>query len=73
MGKIEELEKETTRVTLYWLPPTLKYEGLAKIESSSLGVERFEKVPRKPDQAVPFFPKSREKAIPHFIKTLLFY
>ncbi|KAK3757883.1 hypothetical protein RRG08_014438 [Elysia crispata] len=50
-------------------PPNLhgKQGELAKIVSSSLGVERFEKVPRKPDQIAAFVPKSREKAIPHFI------
>ena len=28
--RIEQLGKETTRATLHWLPPTLKYEGLKK-------------------------------------------
>ena len=41
--RIEELGRETTRATLHWLPPTLKYEGIKKILNQAVGGATFEK------------------------------
>ena len=64
--RIEELERETVRATVHWLPPTLKYGGLKKIVDSALGGGLFEKVPQKIDQAAVYVPKEKEKDIPHY-------
>ena len=64
--RIEELEKETVRATVHWLPPTLKYGGLKKIVDSALGGGLFEKVPQKIDQAAVYVPKEKEGDIPHY-------
>ena len=64
--RIEELEKETVRATVHWLPPTLKYGGLKKIVDNALGGGLFEKVPQKVDQAAVYVPKDKEKDIPHY-------
>ena len=64
--RIEELERETVRATIHWLPPTLKYGGLKKIVDSALGGGLFEKVPQKIDQAAVYVPKEKEEDIPHY-------
>ena len=66
--RIEQLGKETTRATLHWLPPTLKYEGLKKIVNMAVGGGHFEKVPHRVDQAAVYVPKEREKDIPHYVE-----
>ena len=65
--RIEELGRETTRATIHWLPPTLKYEGLKKIVEKAVGGGTFEKVPHRIDQAAVYVPKKNEQKIPHYI------
>ena len=66
--RIEELEKETVRATIHWLPPTIKFGGLKKIVQSALGGGLFEKVPHRIDQAVVYAPKELEADIPHYLE-----
>ena len=65
--RIEELGRETTRATIHWLPPTLKYEGLKKIVEKAVGGGTFEKVPHRIDQAAVYVPKKNKQKIPHYI------
>ena len=68
--RIEELERETTRATIHWLPPTLKikYEGLKKILQKAVGGGTFENVPHRIDQAAVYVPRQNEKDIPHYVE-----
>ena len=66
--RIEQIGKETTRATLHWLPPTLKYQGLTKIVNQAMGGGHFEKVPHRVDQAAVYVPKEKEKDIPHYVE-----
>ena len=66
--RIEELGRETTRATVHWLPPTLKYEGLRKIVEKAVGGGTFEKIPHRIDQAAVYVPKKNEHKIPHYVQ-----
>ena len=63
--RIEELGRETTRATIHWLPPTLKYEGLKKIINTAVGGGTFEKIPHRI-----YVPREKESKIPHYVELM---
>ena len=65
---IEQMEKETTRATLHWLPATVKNAALQRLVDTELGEGcRIERDGHRPDQARVYVPKRETDRIPHYI------